>query len=154
MVRSSLLRQPTLFTTLSATDSLWLDIVTHSFPTSTPSEIAAPTKMECSVALVARPDLAVEHFKTRWTAVRDDVILGGRRPLGHIVDYFWRVEFPKRRSLHIHMLLWVEDGPYLCALSAGVPPVQLRESTDSVLSAKLSPGISGVDLWKIMHPCI
>lgn len=65
LVRSLLLRQPTLFMTLFATDSLWLDFLIHAFPKRTPSEIAAMTKTECSEALVENPDLAVEHFNAR-----------------------------------------------------------------------------------------
>ena len=31
--------------------------------------------------------------------------------IGEIADYFNRVEFQKRRSLHIHGLFWVKEAP-------------------------------------------
>ena len=31
--------------------------------------------------------------------------------LGHLADYFYRVEFQQRGSPHIHMLIWVKDAP-------------------------------------------
>lgn len=153
MVRSPLLRQPTFFMTLSAADSLWLDFLNQCLPEKELDEIAAMTKTECSEILAANPDMAVEHFHTRWTALWDDIIMGEGRPLGNIVDYFWRIEFQERGPPHVHMLLWVEGGPELSSLSDGVVPVQLREYVESVLSAKLNSDVSDVDLSKVMLPC-
>lgn len=31
--------------------------------------------------------------------------------MGKIKDYFYRVEFQQRGSLHVHMLIWVENAP-------------------------------------------
>lgn len=153
MVRSPLPRQPTLFMTLSAADSLWLDFLSQCLPNKKLDEVAGMTKTECSEILAANPDLAVEHFNIRWTALWDDIIMGEGRPLSNRVDYFWRIEFQQRGSPHVHMLLWVEGGPELSSLSDGVIPAQLREYVDRVVSAKLSPDVSDVDLSKVMHPC-
>lgn len=30
-------------------------------------------------------------------------------PIGQILDYFYRVEFPQRGFPHVHMLLWIKD---------------------------------------------
>ncbi|KAK3108678.1 hypothetical protein FSP39_013177 [Pinctada imbricata] len=32
-------------------------------------------------------------------------------PVGHVTDYFYRVEFQQRGSPHIHMLVWTENAP-------------------------------------------
>ena len=38
---------------------------------------------------------------------------GSSKPIGEIVDYFWRVEFQLRESPHVHSLWWVKDAPDL-----------------------------------------
>ena len=38
---------------------------------------------------------------------------GPSKPIGEVVDYFWRVEFQLRGSPHIHSLWWVKDAPNL-----------------------------------------
>ena len=35
------------------------------------------------------------------------------KPIGDILDNFWRVEFQQRGSPHIHSLWWVKDAPNL-----------------------------------------
>ena len=35
------------------------------------------------------------------------------QPVVEVVDFFYRVEFQQRGSLHIHSLLWVKDAPQL-----------------------------------------
>ena len=35
------------------------------------------------------------------------------KPIGEIVDYFWRVEFQLQGSSHVHSLWWVKDAPDL-----------------------------------------
>ena len=32
-------------------------------------------------------------------------------PLGEVLDFFFRVEFQKRGSPHIHVLFWIKDAP-------------------------------------------
>lgn len=32
---------------------------------------------------------------------------------GPVKDYFWRVEFQKNGSPHVHMLFWIECAPSL-----------------------------------------
>lgn len=103
-VRSPLLRQPTLFRTLNAADSLWLDFLTKCLPKTELDEIAAMTETECSEILAGNLNLAVEHFNTRWTALWDDIITGERRPSGKMLNYFWRIEFQQRGSPYVHML--------------------------------------------------
>lgn len=65
MVHSPLMSPPTLFMTLSAADSLSLDFLEVVFPTKTMQEIQYLSNSACSEALVAHPDLAVEHFNKR-----------------------------------------------------------------------------------------
>lgn len=39
------------------------------------------------------------------------ILKSSLNPLGKIVDFFVRVEFQRRDSPHIHMLLWIENAP-------------------------------------------
>lgn len=139
--------------TLSVADSLWLDFLQQALPSRSATEIAAMTKTECSKVLAGNPDLAVEHFNIRWSALWDEIVMGEGRPLGSINDYFWRIEFQERGSPHVHMLLWVEGSPDMSSLLEGTLPADLEEFVDSVLSAKVTPKIKDVGLSKVMHPC-
>lgn len=40
-------------------------------------------------------------------------ILSDERPLGKVIDYFWRIEFQMRGSPHLHSVWWIEDAPNL-----------------------------------------
>jgi len=48
--------------------------------------------------------------------------MGEGRPLGTIVDYFWRIKFQEGGSPHIHRLLWVKNVPDLSTSGEGVIP--------------------------------
>lgn len=105
MVRSPVLRQPTLFMTLSAADWLWLDFLKQALPSTTLPNVAAPSKTQCSEALASNPNLAVEHFNSRPTTPWDDIIMGEGRLLGTVKDYFWLIELHEQGSPHNDMLL-------------------------------------------------
>ena len=40
-----------------------------------------------------------------------DILKSTLRPIGEIVDFFYRVEFQQRGSPHIHCLFWVKEAP-------------------------------------------
>ena len=98
---------PTLFITLSADDLHWPELgmnlenidFKHAFGRSFFS------------AMRADPLLTAIHFERRFKALMKFVILGDKKPLGNVIDYFARVEFQNRGSPHIHMFLWVSDLP-------------------------------------------
>ncbi|XP_077967734.1 uncharacterized protein LOC144421969 [Styela clava] len=50
-------------------------------------------------------------FQNRFQSFLRNIILSSCKPLGEVVDYFFRVEFQQRGSPHIHCLLWVKDSP-------------------------------------------
>lgn len=100
---------PTLFMTLSADDLHWPeqgmtldglnleDAYSRSYFSSVRND----------------PVLTATHFERQFRSLRKNVILGDLHPLGQVKYYFARVEFQNRRSLHIHMFLWVADVPYV-----------------------------------------
>jgi hypothetical protein len=67
--------------------------------------------------LVENPDISARHFNRRFQAFFDRILCGKAKPLGEIIDHFWRVEFQQRGSPHIHCLLWIKDAPDVLELS-------------------------------------
>lgn len=80
IVNTPVMPPPTLFMTLSAADSVWLEFLHDAFPTKTTQKIEILSKTACSEAIVAIPDLAAEHFNTRWTALWDETSKGVGKP--------------------------------------------------------------------------
>ena len=54
--------------------------------------------------------IAARHFANKWRIFSKKLFastwLGGK-----VKDYFWRTEFQKRGSPHLHMLIWIEGAP-------------------------------------------
>ena len=50
-------------------------------------------------------------FQHRVESFFPQYILGSSHPLGYVTDYFIKIEFQMRGSLHAHCLLWVKDAP-------------------------------------------
>ena len=72
----------------------------------------SPQDHESPAVLVREnPVLAAFYFERKWKALLKHVLLGKTSALGKIIDYFARVEFQNRGSPHMHMFLWVIDGP-------------------------------------------
>ena len=38
---------------------------------------------------------------------------GSGKPIGEVIDFFWRIEFQLRGSPHVHSLWWIKDAPDL-----------------------------------------
>lgn len=49
------------------------------------------------------PLLTAVHFERHFKALMKCTIMGDKKPLGNVVDYFGRIEFQNRGSPHIHM---------------------------------------------------
>lgn len=54
---------------------------------------------------------AGRHFLHRWNAFLAWMTGSEEQPVGNVTDHFWRIEFQKRGSPHIHMLVWVDGAP-------------------------------------------
>ena len=96
--------------TLSANDN-WPDLLEFlkqdNFPIS-PQDHESP-----AVLVRENPVLAAFYFERKLKALLKHVLLGKTTALGKIIDYFARVEFQNRGSPHMHMFLWVMDGPHI-----------------------------------------
>jgi hypothetical protein len=116
------LGEPTWFITLSARDLEWPDMINalllaHNNNNSKRAmkrlinQVTDLTFQERSKLLHDYPVVASRQFNKRFKALmkflsKNNKILGGK-----IKDYWYRVEFQKRGSPHIHMLVWIENAP-------------------------------------------
>lgn len=106
----------TWFLTLSANDMNWDDLMSvlckqEGLPFSKDHISALPRK-EKSKLMIANPVTTARHFCRRVHLIYS-YILSDEKPLGKVVDYFWRIEFQMRGSPHLHSLWWIKDAPNL-----------------------------------------
>ena len=111
MVRT--LGPPTLFITLSADDLHWpeLGMLLEDIDYETAAE-----KSSFLHSMRNDPFLTATHFERRFDALINHVIKGPLKPLGDVLDYFYRVEFQNRGSAHYHMFFWIKDVPQIVTL--------------------------------------
>ena len=57
----------------------------------------------------SNPVTYAEHFEFKYQKFLKDAIMSNAHPIDSVSNYFYRVEFQKRGSPHIHALFW-EDG--------------------------------------------
>ncbi|KAK3105661.1 hypothetical protein FSP39_002926 [Pinctada imbricata] len=106
---------PTWFMSLSSADTRW------------PFLLKSLAKLDGKI--LSDDDVSNLSWQERSTLVQKDPIACSRifndrvqqfikiflksphQPVGHVTDYFYRVEFQQRGSPHIHMLVWVDDAP-------------------------------------------
>ena len=62
--------------------------------------------------LCSDPVTTARHFLQRFQKFVS-YLKGSSKPIGEIVDYFWRVEFQLQGSPHVHSLWLVKDAPDL-----------------------------------------
>ncbi len=88
---------PHLFTTFSNNDHNWAvyyDLYNVS------------TRAELHKAMIKNPFPATLYFKTKLNVFLDEVFKG----YFNIKEYYYRIEFQSRGSIHAHCLMWCNDG--------------------------------------------
>ena len=107
----------TFFLTLSANDMNWDDLMEvllrQNGKPCTPLAISKLSRQEKRNLMAANPVTTARHFCRRVHHIIHSYILSEEKPLGQIIDYFWRIEFQMRGSPHLHSLWWVQDAPDL-----------------------------------------
>ena len=109
---------PTFFITLSAADMQWDDLALALAPPTTDlstaaaraAYLAALTPAQRRAMLRDRPVDVARHFSNRW-ALTLRWLQGQQSPLGAVADVWWRVEFQRRGSAHVHFFVWCPDAP-------------------------------------------
>ena len=113
----AMLRQlgiPTWFCSFSAAEFRWPDIINVILKQQKDKRQAENLDWtEKSRVLKSNPVTVARMFNHRFHIFLRDVILSPAKPIGQVIDYFYRVEFQQRGSPHMHCLFWVKDAPKL-----------------------------------------
>ena len=115
----SMIRQlgiPTWFCSLSAADTKWpglLRVLSKQLwhKELSDEDLSNLTWVEKCKLVKSDPVTCARYFHNRVQVFFEQVLQSELKPLGHIRDFFYRVEFQQRGSPHIHMLLWISDSP-------------------------------------------
>lgn len=120
----SMMRQlgkPTLFLTLSASETYWLPLLQYiyKFQNNLPAHQDIPDEIFDGMNATSRAELINSDpviCCLYFDKLVDTIINALKRTTGpfgtyRIVDFFRRVEFQHRGSPHCHMLLWLENAP-------------------------------------------
>ena len=57
------------------------------------------------------PVTCARNFEHMVQLFLRDILKSALKPIGEVIDFFYRVEFQQRGSPHIHSLFWVKDAP-------------------------------------------
>lgn len=125
----AMLRQigpPTFFITLSAADAQWDDLALALAPLDTDLSTAESraaylgglSASDRRAMLRDRPVDVARHFSNRW-ALMLRWLQQPQSPLGEVMDVWWRVEFQRRGSAHVHFFVWCADAPDTSAPDRG-----------------------------------
>lgn len=105
---------PTWFVTFSAAELRWSEVLsTLLYLNNDDRDPDDLTWVEKCSLISDNPLVCARMFDHRVKSLFTDLIMSPSWPLGEVVDYFFRTEFPQKGSPHIHCLLWIKDAPKL-----------------------------------------
>ncbi|XP_060561861.1 uncharacterized protein LOC132721554 [Ruditapes philippinarum] len=106
---------PTWFMSLSSADTRWIDLLKVLSKLNNieySEEQISNMTWENKIKLIQKdPVTCSRYFDQRVQQFIKIILKSSHNFLGHMSDYFFRVEFQQRGSPHIHMLIWIEDSP-------------------------------------------
>ena len=110
------LGKPTWFCSFSVAETRWthlLKILGRLVDKKdyTDNEIQDMTWQKKSDLIKSDPVTCARNFEHMVQLFLRDVIKSKLKPIGDVVDFFYRIEFQQRGSPHIHSLFWVKDAP-------------------------------------------
>ena len=104
---------PTFFITLTADDMNWPDLLfvlaKRAGMDISKEEVDSMSSEQKRELLCSDPVTTARHFSQRFAKFAA-FLKSSAKPIGEIVDYFWRVEFQLQGSPHVHLLWWVKDA--------------------------------------------
>ena len=108
---------PTLFISLSAADTKWLELLQSIYILTEHKNISLQQLDEMSwqekCSLISKdPGTCALFFNNRVRKFVKHILKSPHSPFGKLSNYFYRVEFQHRGSPHIHGLLWIENAPH------------------------------------------
>ncbi len=109
------MKTPTWFLTLSSADLYWPELFIAIDNSLTYESAAQLSMAERRKLLNSNSTMACRMFRERIECLLKRIILKGKfKPLGRVIDWWFRVEFQSRGSLHVHSILWallmLDDG--------------------------------------------
>jgi hypothetical protein len=130
---SPVMSEPVWFLTLSSADLYWPELWKAIYPEKSMAECKSLPYEERQKALRDNPILACRMFRYRIDNILKYILKGDSHPVGYLVDWWFRVEFQNRGSLHVHAILWTLlfyeldekswwNGEDMCNLVAGMIP--------------------------------
>ena len=108
---------PTLFLSLSANDLQWSELILALGKLVDNKDYTAEIENNAlswetrSRLVQSDPVTCVRHFDHRVSQFIETILKSPQSPLGVLQDFFYRVDFQQRGSLHIHMLAWIQEAP-------------------------------------------
>lgn len=103
---------PQFCCSFSSADFRWTEIVEsimkQQFDTRNVEDLTWNEK--CQI-LRSNPVTVARMFDHRFHTFLKYVILSDAKPIGKVIDYFYRIEFQQRGSPHTHCIFWIEDAP-------------------------------------------
>lgn len=130
----NILGPPTFFLSFSSNDADWLEMYQFIDTSLTPDDVTKLSSSIKSQMVRDNPVKSAMYFAKRWETFLNTVILGPKEPIGHVDDYFSRVEFQNRGSPHIHCFLWVKNAPNMETVEGRT---QEGDFIDKYISVKL-----------------
>lgn len=157
------LGEPTWFITLSARDLEWPDMINALLLAKNKNNSKRAIKrlinqvsdlnyQKRTKLLHDYPVVASRQFNKRFKALmkflsKNDKILGGK-----IKDYWYRVEFQKRGSPHIHMLVWIENAPSFTT-AEGIQFIEKVCSVSLPTEQNLKDLVTRLQMHSCTHTC-
>ena len=110
------LGKPTWFCSFSAAETRWIHLLKIlgrliDKKDYTDNEIQVMTWQKKSDLIKSDPVTCARNFEHMVQLFLRDILKSTLKPIGEIVDFFYRVEFQQRGSPHIHCLFWVKEAP-------------------------------------------
>ena len=106
---------PTWFMSLSSADTRWsflLKALSQLDGVILSDEEVAKLSWNEKTKLVQKDPITCSRiFDERVRKFIQIFLKSSHDPVGHVTDYFYRVEFQQRGSPHIHMLVWIDNAP-------------------------------------------
>ena len=131
---------PTFFVTFSAADRRWVEITNAILihlgrrPMTLEQHLNMTWEEHCRI-IMENPVIATIMFYNRVKSFISDVIRSPAKPIGEVVDFYYRTEFQQRCWPHIHMVVWVKDAPKLDENADD----EVTEFVDKYISCEIPP---------------
>ena len=101
------LEPPAVFISQFAAETKWPELL-HALGKSvhrkdyTPEEISTMDFQTKSELIRGDAATIVQYFYHRLNVFMKDVVHSPCKPIGEVIDYFWRKEFASRDAIHVH----------------------------------------------------